>query len=745
MSVGTRKEDSPSVSRFLSRSKKEIRGLGLKPVNSGTQRSTRHAACIMREFCKETGRGQVPFETLPLAELDSLLEDFFGNIIKRDGTPYNRNGLIGIRYGLARFLKEKRHFDITAHPGFSKSIHAYKARQAELKRKGLDVVNHYPPFTVPDLIKLYSSFDLANPTSLRQKVQFDVMFFLCRRGRDKLREMTKDQFVLDTTPAGQRYVRPSGNQPFNQESVEYAGCTNVMLERRESPLCPVLSFEVYMSKLNPLSNWLWQRERAANEMTGPVWYTHAPVGKNSLATLIPVLSQELGLSMSYTNHSIRVTPLTTYDSALPKVSFVKASQQAVKIPVTPVNICLRNVPSVEPSLDTPARSKQHQECYGTAEQGANPPIGTQEHHQTLSVKTPDEAPGPYRQIASQTATASTDAVCESTPNHLINDNQTTYPCLPATFHVSHSTDTDSSKIYSGHFRPGEVKGSFGGRWRLVRDTIPSVFFFSKADRPSTSSSKDRCKDMTGSEKECAGSGDSQSQTAHHPAHGCVPTSTNDHLQAAVLHIQQLEVQNRQLQNLRFEVGRFCDDPDLIQFYTGFDTYNQFCDAFQALQPTDELMRDGSWSAIRDTTRNENLTPTDQFFLFLCRCRAGLLEQDLAVRFGISIAAVVGILTIWTNYLHFRLAPLLVWPSRECVNVHMPQCIKDICPRLRVILVSTEMKYRASSLYINNRECSQQKTANGRSCNSKKVNYSLLPKPCISLETSQAGGPKPVRM
>ena len=69
-------------------------------------------------------------------------------------------------------------------------------------------VDHHPPINEEDMNKIYESnvFSLNNPVSLQRKVFFDVMLYFCRRGRENLRKLIKDDFVLDTTANGVEYV-----------------------------------------------------------------------------------------------------------------------------------------------------------------------------------------------------------------------------------------------------------------------------------------------------------------------------------------------------------------------------------------------------------------------------------------------------------------------------------------------------------------------------------------------------------
>jgi integrase len=55
-------------------------------------------------------------------------------------------------------------------------------------------------------------------------------------------------------------------------------------------------------------------ERTGDPMY-PVWYTRAPLGKNTLSNLMTNISKLAHLSMNYTNHSIRATSITEMDEA----------------------------------------------------------------------------------------------------------------------------------------------------------------------------------------------------------------------------------------------------------------------------------------------------------------------------------------------------------------------------------------------------------------------------------------------
>ena len=72
--------------------------------------------------------------------------------------------------------------------------------------------------------------------------------------------------------------------------------------------CPVKSLKLYLSKLNPACESLFQRSNIASN---PVqWYDRVPVGKVTLGEFMGKLSLEAGCSQHYTNHCIRASTIT---------------------------------------------------------------------------------------------------------------------------------------------------------------------------------------------------------------------------------------------------------------------------------------------------------------------------------------------------------------------------------------------------------------------------------------------------
>ena len=89
-------------------------------------------------------------------------------------------------------------------------------------------------------------------------------------------------------------------------------------------------------------------------------------------------------------------------------------------------------------------------------------------------------------------------------------------------------------------------------------------------------------------------------------------------------------------------------------------------------------------------RQRSLPPMEEFFMTLVRLRLGLVEQDLADRFGVSQSTVSQITGTWINFLLAKLKELPLWPPQDMVRGNMPQQFRAKYPKTRVILDATEI-------------------------------------------------------
>ena len=134
----------------------------------------------------------------------------------------------------------------------------------------------------------------------------------------------------------------------------------------------------------------------------------------------------------------------------------------------------------------------------------------------------------------------------------------------------------------------------------------------------------------------------------------------------------------------------------INFYTGFSSWDLFMIFFRSLSVYDldnlqYFRRDRKFPSGEKRGPPRALNPLNEYFLTLVRLRLGLLEEDLADRFGISQALVSVIFNTWLTLLHSHLFPLNSWPSRETINEHMPrEFLNSKYSKTRVIIDAMEL-------------------------------------------------------
>ena len=88
----------------------------------------------------------------------------------------------------------------------------------------------------------------------------------------------------------------------------------VMCEKRDKfDLCPVKSFQLYFSKLNPESDSLFQCRKIYANVKDAVWYDKIPMDHNKIGRMMKEIRKKSWtswISTMYRNHCIRATTTT---------------------------------------------------------------------------------------------------------------------------------------------------------------------------------------------------------------------------------------------------------------------------------------------------------------------------------------------------------------------------------------------------------------------------------------------------
>ncbi|KAM6137389.1 activating transcription factor 7-interacting protein 1 isoform 2-T2 [Pterocles gutturalis] len=279
-----------------------------------THKQTGWAANLLKQWLAKNGKNP-SFELVPVSELNDILREFYYTIRNHDGNTYSVASYKSMRAGLNRHLKMppfNRQICLMKDKEFASANMVFVSVLKMLRMQGKDETRHHPPIAAEDLRKIKQSgvLGLHSPLALVNKVWFDLQLHFAKRGREILRDLAPDAFVVEKDKNGRRYA--TFRYPGKGKNGEDPHKMGKMYDMPGDPNCPVFSLELYLSKLppEPPAFYLHPLKLTPQQMQEqPVWYKREPMGVNYLGTMMPRISVAARLSQRYTNHSLRTTTI----------------------------------------------------------------------------------------------------------------------------------------------------------------------------------------------------------------------------------------------------------------------------------------------------------------------------------------------------------------------------------------------------------------------------------------------------
>ena len=272
---------------------------------------------------------QVSLEEMSDAELDHHLRSFYASARKQNGEDYTRSSLLSFRNSIERYLNNppiNRGIRLSGNQEFTSSNKVLEAKIKSLKRDGHGgTVKHKAVIESTDLKKLKQCgvFSPDNPWSLLRNVWFHISLHWCRRGSEGLSRLKKTSFIIrDDGQGTRRYaimthdeVSKNHQGGFNEKA---SSERETRMYETDSPVDGLKSLELYLAKLNPSCDALFQYPKRKFIKEDTVWYENRPLGKNKLQTMMSTISELAQLSKKYTNHCVRATAITLWsDNDIP--------------------------------------------------------------------------------------------------------------------------------------------------------------------------------------------------------------------------------------------------------------------------------------------------------------------------------------------------------------------------------------------------------------------------------------------
>lgn len=241
------------------------------------------------------------FEMVDASKLDNILCHFYGDTASISKYPLGMfPTVLTLHLSSSPFY---RNIDVENDAEFRSSnsmINSVPVYLDDAERMEVGTSNN--SITFSDLKKVYASPELGlnDRHTLQNKVWLDINLYFGGFTRQLLRNMSKKTFHCCTDlNTGRKYYKIQDPRVALQMTAR-------MYEQTGNPLCPVYSFELYLSKLHPESHVFFQQPTSYEEFhkTG-CWYSCNPIGKNNQSRKLTNICRSVGIRLNFRNTSIR--------------------------------------------------------------------------------------------------------------------------------------------------------------------------------------------------------------------------------------------------------------------------------------------------------------------------------------------------------------------------------------------------------------------------------------------------------
>ena len=227
--------------RFAETSEDQIQAIIGKKNRENTHKATKLWMSCFTDFLIE--KGYEDADAIPTEDLPQILEQFYSCVSKKPSTDdpqeseddqeddntsknpyaaimpprkkkknYKNTSMKAIRAALARYYHDKCSVDIISNEHFLRANAVFNGILQLNKESGLGNIVSKSEMSDLDMGILTNYFRNAmagppNPKKLQDIVIFYILYYMCRRGRENLRGMTKETFQIKTDPSdGRLYI-----------------------------------------------------------------------------------------------------------------------------------------------------------------------------------------------------------------------------------------------------------------------------------------------------------------------------------------------------------------------------------------------------------------------------------------------------------------------------------------------------------------------------------------------------------
>ena len=284
-----------------------------RPSNSVIQE--KYHIARLKEFAKSKGYDD-NFEYLETGEMDTLLREFYCDLIQKSGQVYSPASLLCIRAAIHRYLSNSpwnKQFSIIEDRAFLSSNNMLKAKVAESLKSGKSV-NHFEMIQEGDQQKMETYFDRSDPVKLQEEVWYNIVYHFGLRGRESLKELKDTDFKFEFDSENYEYYDLKRELPqknvkagFRESDFDNRKCARMYATNKKN--CPVSCLKLYLAKIHGKeTETFWPKAKKNVKIANSQWYEKKQVvGRTVLGEMMKRISINSKLSRIYTNHCVRPT------------------------------------------------------------------------------------------------------------------------------------------------------------------------------------------------------------------------------------------------------------------------------------------------------------------------------------------------------------------------------------------------------------------------------------------------------
>ena len=293
--------------------------------NANTKKKTEQCIQLFRDYLAHRFVLLKP-EDLDHDELNRNLCRFLMQLKRRDGSDYEPVAVRNMVGSIARYLLEKKYdANIMEHQDFRDMREVLKRKLKELKELGLgNQPRTAASLTEEELGSLWSSnvFNTSTPLGLLRVLFFYLSVNFGMRSGQEHRDLKMGDVQLRQDHNGREFLTYQERQTKTRTGADPKNTRKCVPQLWSQPTMgerdPVVVYKKYMDKrpetmLTPDSPFylsvIYRRKYDDPDLH---WFKGAPIGRNTLQTMMKKAASEAGISGKIvTNHSARKTMIQT--------------------------------------------------------------------------------------------------------------------------------------------------------------------------------------------------------------------------------------------------------------------------------------------------------------------------------------------------------------------------------------------------------------------------------------------------